>query len=438
MAGWLRTLYTGLLHLLLPLVLLYLLVRCLRERGYCAGWRQRLGGGPGGIHRLRGEGAKAGPLWVHAASVGEVRAAAGLVRGLLRDHPERPVLVTTTTPTGADQVAELFGREVSHAYLPLDLPWAVAAFLRRWQPELAVILEMEFWPNLYRAIAARRIPLLLANARLSARSAGRYRLLKPLVAATLGRIDRIAAQTGDDAERLRDLGGEALPITVTGSVKFDQAVPEDALNDGAALREELGGSERPVWIAASTREGEEELILAAHERVCTRHPEALLILVPRHPQRFDKVAALCRDSGMAMVRRSAGGAVRATTRVYLGDTMGELPIYYAAADVAFVGGSLVPTGGQNVLEPAALGRPVVLGPHDFNFSHIVRTLVAAGAAEQVADVRELATVIDQLLDAPGRRERMARNGFDLITRNRGATEQLLRQIDALLNGTEGS
>ncbi|MGM0476596.1 MAG: 3-deoxy-D-manno-octulosonic acid transferase, partial [Pseudomonadota bacterium] len=314
MAIGLRTLYTLVLHLLLPLVAAYLLLRCSREPGYCRGWRQRLGGGPGHA----GAGPTGRPLWVHAASVGEVRAAAPLIRGLRQRYPECEVLITTTTPTGAVQVAEAFGSGVRHAYLPLDLPWAVSAFLRRWRPRLAVIMEMEFWPNLFHAVRRHRIPLLLANARLSAKSAGRYARLRPLVAATLRCPDAIAAQNDDDARRLRALGAPEAAITVTGSVKFDQPVPEMAPENGAALREELGGADRPVWIAASTREGEEEQVLAAHEQLRESHPTALLLLVPRHPQRFDRVAELCRERGHALVRRGGNGVPGPETAVYLG------------------------------------------------------------------------------------------------------------------------
>lgn len=434
MATGQRILYTLLLHLLLPLVAVYLVLRCLRERGYCRGWRQRFGGGPG----RAGDGPTGRPLWVHAASVGEVRAAAPLIRGLRQRYPECEVLVTTTTPTGAAQVAAAFGSGVRHAYLPLDLPWAVAAFLRRWRPRLAVVMEMEFWPNLFHAVRRHRIPLMLANARLSAKSARRYARLRPLVAATLGCPDVIAAQNDNDARRLRALGAPGAVLTVTGSVKFDQPVPETALEDGAALREALGGADRPVWIAASTREGEEEAVLAAHEQLRESHPTALLLLVPRHPQRFDGVAALCRERGHALARRSEEATPGPETAVYLGDSMGELATFYAAADVAFVGGSLVPSGAQNMLEPAALGRPVLLGPSDFNFAAIARTLEAQGALRRVSDAAGLARAVASLLDDPARRQRMASEGHNLIRRNRGATERLLERIADLTNGTEGT
>ncbi|MGM0413407.1 MAG: lipid IV(A) 3-deoxy-D-manno-octulosonic acid transferase [Pseudomonadota bacterium] len=419
-----RALYTALLGVALPLIFAHLARRGLREPAYRRGWGQRLGWLP------RAARTETPPIWVHAASVGEVRAIAPLIRQLQADHPDTPLLLTTTTPAGAEQAAGLLRPEDRQAYLPLDCPGAVARFLDRARPRLAVIVEMELWPNLFAALRRREIPVLLANARMSARSARRYARLRRLIAPVLATPTRILAQAEDDASRLTELGAPAERVEVAGNLKFDLALPADLAERGAELRAALG--ERPVWIAASTREGEEESILAAHATVRRTHPDALLLLAPRHPQRFDEVARIIAANGGEPARRSRGELPDSGQPVYLADTLGELPVLYAAADLAFVGGSLVALGGQNVLEPAAVGRAVITGPSRYNFATITRGLEAAGALTEVADADALGRTVAELLADPERRAAMGAAGAELVAAHRGATQRLAAQVEAIL------
>jgi len=331
--------------------------------------------------------------------------------------------VTTTTPTGSERVRQRFGDQVFHVYAPYDLPDAVRRFLKGVRPRLAIVMETEIWPNLFRRCQRMGIPLVVANARLSIRSAHRYRQFQTLTRATLRRISVVAAQTQADAGRFIALGMEADRVQVTGNIKFDVTLPAELRERAAQLRRGWG-EQRPVWVAASTHLGEEETVLSAFAMVRTRSPQALLILVPRHPERFDKVAELCRRRGYDLARRSQGGQVGEETAVFLGDTMGELPLFYAAADVAFVGGSMVPTGGHNVLEPAALGVPVVVGPHTFNFLEIVRALLGNGGGERVWNETELATAVVRYLEDPKLRDAAGSCGRELVERNRGALTKL--------------
>lgn len=414
-----RVLYSLLLYLLTPGLLVYLGWRARREPAYREQWPRRFG--------VQAPAVPAGAIWLHAASMGEVQASAVFIRELRQAYPGVPLVVTTMTPTGAAHVERLFGEGVHHAYLPFDYPHAVALFLRTLRPRLAVIVEMELWPNLFAGIHRRGIPLLLINARLSAASARGYRRFRRLMAGVLACPDAIAAQSRDHARRLIHLGAPAERVTVTGSLKFDVTVPASATEQGEALRGMLG-AERPVWVAASTREGEEEGVLAAFDQVRGHVPAALLILVPRHPDRFQRVEALCRERGETVVTRSSGVPATPETSILLGDTMGEMPVYYAAADVAFVGGSLVPLGGQNVLEPAALGLPIVVGPHTFNFEQIVEQLVAQGGACRVADHHLLADAVIELLERPEQRADMGRRARALIEANRGATRRVMELV----------
>lgn len=420
-----RLLYSALTYLLAPLLPLYLLWRGIREPAYRRRWSERFGWLPSDLPK--------DGIWVHAASVGEVQAASGFIRALQTAYPGMPLLVTTMTPTGAAQLERLFGNAVRHCYLPFDMPHAVWLFLRRVRPKLGLVVEMEFWPNLFHGLRRRSIPFMVVNARLSQQSAHAYRRFGRFMEGVLNCPNRIAAQSNDDALRLLDLGAPGERVVVGGSLKFDQDVPASAREQGELLRQLLGVS-RPVWIAASTREGEEELVLDAHAQVRRAVPDALLILVPRHPDRFARAEALCVERDCRLVRRSSGQACGPHAEVYLGDTMGELPVLYAAADVAFVGGSLVPMGAHNVLEPAALGLPVLVGPHTFNFAQIVRQMVEAGACDQVADAGLLADAVIELLEDPERRSRMGRKGYALVQANRGASGRLLQEVKVLLGG----
>ena len=418
-----RHLYSLLWYLVTPGLLLYLAWRAWREPPYREQWPQRFGVWPPRVPQ--------GAIWLHAASMGEVQASAVFIRELRVAYPDVPLVVSTMTPTGAAHVQRLFGEGVHHAYLPFDYPHAAALFLRTLRPRLAVIVEMELWPNLFAAIRRRGIPLLLVNARLSAASARGYSRLRGLMAGVLACPDAIAAQSREHARRLIHLGAPAERMSVTGSLKFDVTVPASAREQGEALRAMLG-TERPVWIAASTRDGEEERVLDAFEEVRRSIPDTLLLLVPRHPDRFSRVASLCRERGYVTVTRSGGDPCDPDTQILLGDTMGEMPVFYAAADVAFVGGSLVPLGGQNVLEPAALALPVVVGPHTFNFEQIVQQLVARGGACQVADHYHLADAVIELLERPERRAEMGRRAHALIEANRGATRQVLALVEEFM------
>ncbi len=416
-----RSLYTGLLYLLLPLALLRLYWRGRRDTGHRQRWRERLGFVPT---------LSPGGLWVHAVSVGETRAALPLIRALLDRYPDLPLLVTTTTLTGSRQVREALGERVHHVYAPYDLPGATRRFLQRARPRLAVIMETELWPNLLRQCATAGIPVLLANARLSERSARGYGRIRGLTAALLRDVTLIAAQADADAARFRALG--APRVEVAGNLKYDLALPADLLERGRRLRRDLLGDQRLVWIAASTHAGEDEPILEAFARLRARWPALLLLLVPRHPERFDSVAALCRQRGFAVARRSGRNVCTPDSAVFLGDSMGELLLLYAAADLAFVGGSLVATGGHNVLEPALLGLPVLFGPHMFNFTEAGERLLEAEAAWRVADAGELAAAADRLLSDSELRQIAGQRGQAVVERHRGALAALLGLIERLL------
>lgn len=420
MSGAARATYTALLTLLLPLVLLRLAWRGRRNRGYWRRWGERLG-----RYRLP---ALEGSLWVHAVSVGEVQAAAPLIKALRARHPDRPVVVTTTTPTGSERVKAAFGDAVFHVYLPYDLPGPVNRFLRRVRPAAAVIMETEVWPNLFAACARWGVSITLANARLSERSAAGYRRIAPLTREALAHVTTIAARGEADAERFRALGAPAERVKVVGNLKYDLEVPRDLADRAEALRRDWGEG-RPVWVAASTHEGEDGKVLEAFARVRRDHPDCLLVLVPRHPERFDTVAALCERNGLAVVRRTEDRPVDPGIPVFLGDTLGELALFYAAADLAFIGGSLVPTGGHNMLEAAALGRAVVTGPHLFNFQEVSEHMLTAQALVRVEDADELGEAVARLLADSVERARMGEAGRALVAGNRGALERLVALIE---------
>lgn len=413
-----RVLYTLAWLLLLPVAFAYLAWRARRQPEYLAHWGERLGAAPSLGSRP--------VIWVHAVSVGETRAAVPLVQALLRDHPQCTLLMTHATPTGRATGRELFGDRITQAYLPYDLPWLVGRFLARARPRIGVFLETEVWPNLYAGCRARGLPLFLVNARLSARSAAGYTRFAPLIRPALAGLAGCAAQTGADATRLAALG--ASRVQVTGNLKFDFDPPADTADRVAALGKLLG--RRFVWLAASTRDGEEGLILDALVQLDLT--DLLLVLVPRHPQRFDPVARLIQSRGLTWARRSEGGPVPPTTRVLLGDSMGEMPVYYGACDLAFVGGSLLPLGGQNLIEACAAGRPVLIGPHTFNFAEAAELAVAAGAARRVADVSELVAAVRELHGDPEALAAMGMAGLGFAAAHRGATRRVLAMLDSCL------
>ncbi|MCY1282697.1 3-deoxy-D-manno-octulosonic acid transferase [compost metagenome] len=423
-----RHLYSLLFHLGLPLVGVRLFLRSRQAPAYARRIGERFACGLPPL--------KPGGIWVHAVSVGESIAAAPMIRALLERHPELPITVTCMTPTGSERIRALFAGEprIQHCYLPYDLPWTAARFLDRVRPTLAVIMETELWPNHIHQCARRGIPVALANARLSARSARGYARFAALTRPMLAEMSWLAVQTEAEAERFRQLGARPQRVTVTGSIKFDLHLDPSLGERAAALRDAWGASARPLWIAASTHAGEDEIILDAHRRLLERHPEALLILVPRHPERFAAVHALCQAHHFATRRRSTGEAVQAATQVLLGDTMGELLFLYALADLAFVGGSLVATGGHNLLEPAALGKPVLSGPHLFNFLEIAAQLREAGALQEVADAEALAAALLRLWGEPAAAQTMSAAGLAVLHANQGALDRLLDGLDRLLAG----
>jgi 3-deoxy-D-manno-octulosonic-acid transferase len=415
-------LYNVLIYLAAPAAILVQLWRGMRDPSYRGSLGERFGFGP----------AVEGPvIWVHAVSVGEVQAAQALVAQLLRRHPKYRLLLTTVTPTGAARARLLFGEQVLLRYVPFDLPGAVKRFFDRVQPRLAMILETELWPNLYGECGRRSVPLVLASARVSPRSIGKYRRLMSLFRKTLSHGIVIAAQSELDAERFRSIGAAPERTHVTGNIKFDFQPPAGIEALGRRWRDRNVPG-RPVWVAGSTHEGEEAIVLDAHRRVLERFPDALLILVPRHPQRFDTVRELLAKRHEAVAFRSAGAAITPATRVLLGDTMGELMMFYAASDVAFVAGSLAPIGGHNLLEPASVGLPVLTGPHNFNGEEIAGLLVDAGAARVVPDARQLAHAVTGLLGDPALREVMGAAGKAVLDSNRGALDRLLTLVDPLL------
>ena len=412
-----RRLYTLAGWLILPLALLHLLWRARKQPAYLRHWGERLGAAPWLVGRP--------VIWVHAVSVGETRAAAPLIEALLAHYPDHTLLLTHTTPTGRQTGAALFGSRVRQAYLPYDLPIFVARFLRRTKPRLGVILETEIWPNLLAACARAGMPVFLVNARLSERSARGYARLARLARASLGCFTGIAAQTAADAERFARLGARAV---VTGNLKFDVPPPSDTAQRAAELRAAFAG--RFVLLAASTREGEEALLLDALSRLDL--PDLLLVIVPRHPQRFDAVARLITARGLAYARRSTGEPPSPATRVYLGDSLGELFAFYAAADLAFVGGSLLPYGGQNLIEAAAAGVPILIGPHTWNFAAATAQASACGAALCVKDVGELVKAIKALYADPARRQAMAAAGRAFAQSQQGATARVMALLTAAL------
>jgi len=464
-----RYVYSVLTYVLRPVAFAVVLWRGIGDRGYWQGLGERFGfgappvaplarlGTPSGI----GSGARVGGsideprcLWVHAVSLGEVSAAAPLVRALRTRHPDLPLVLTTATPTGRARAVALFGDAVTVRFLPYDTPGAMRRFLARMRPRIAIIMETELWPNLYHQCRRRGVPIVLANARLSARSVSRYRRFGALFRDVFDGDTFVAAQSADDAARFVALGAAPSRTSVMGNLKFDIVVDAASVERGRVLRSAYWPG-RLVWIAGSTHAGEEEMVLTAHASMlgamrdsvpgggqgmaqgpmanseAPAAPGVLLLLVPRHPERFQSVADLLNRRGFRFERRSSGNPVRTDAQVLLVDTVGELAALYAAVDVAFVGGSLVPVGGHNVLEPAALGMPVVTGPYQSNAREIAATLLARGALLQVNDATELAARLSELLTDPAARRHMSARALQAVGANRGSLPRLLKLIESL-------
>ncbi len=407
--------YTLLVHLMLPVALVRLVWRARRQRGYVRHVGERFG-----FYKREAEGPF---IWLHAVSVGETRAAEPVIRMLRERHPDYRILLTHMTPTGRETGAQLFRDGVVQCYVPYDFPWAVARFLDHFRPRAAIIMETEIWPNLIQACAKRGIPCYLVNARLSEKSFKGYQRFGALAREALVTLTAISAQTADDARRLTALG--AGKVQVTGNVKFDTTPPDQLVELGREWRRGYGAS-RPVLLAASTRDGEEEVIL---EHLRDIHvPGLLTVIVPRHPQRFDEVAQTVQKQGFRLQRRSENAPIAAETNVLLGDSMGEMFAYYAACDLAFIGGSLLPYGAQNLIEACAVGKPVLIGPSNYNFAEATEGAVMAGAAVRVADAAKLAREAQKLLVDPGLQERMGQAALAFCAKHRGATARVLDLI----------
>jgi 3-deoxy-D-manno-octulosonic-acid transferase len=430
----LRAIYNALWWLVAPLAVLRLLIRSRKERGYREHIGERFGHTRG---RLPEDDAPL--IWVHAVSVGETRAAQPLIEALMKARPDARILLTHMTPSGRATSEQIFGDRVMRSYVPYDMPHAVRRFLRAWRPSLGLVMETEVWPTLIEECRRADVPLVLTNARMSARSFKRAAKFGKGTREVFGGFSRVLAQSPSDAERLTALG--ARNVAVLGNLKFDMSTPPELAARGHAWRAAIGN--RPVWVAASTREGEEELVLQAFAALGVE--DALLILVPRHPQRFNEVAALVEKTGLRYERRSTwapgaagasaqGGArpLPANVTVLLGDSMGELGAYYAASDLAFIGGSLLPLGGQNLIEACAVGVPVLIGPHVFNFTQATADAVAAGAAVQVQDPAELARALRELFNDKARRTAMGGAASAFAARHRGATARTVGVLMALL------
>jgi len=417
-----RNVYTFLLYLLLPFTPLKLLWRARKQPEYLAHWQERYGFYQFNLNKP--------VIWLHCVSVGETRAAEPLIKALLAQHPNHAILLTHTTPTGRATSEQLFGNSVSRVYLPYDLPFAVERFLRHFKPAVGVLMETELWFNLIAGCQQHSIPLLLANARLSEKSAQGYGKLGKVARQGLQGLVAFAAQTEQDAARLQNLG--ANNVSIIGNIKFDVAPQEDAITKARLLRKALGNL-RPVFLAASTREGEEELILDAI--AAAGIPNLLTMIVPRHPQRFDAVAELLKKRTSGFARRTSLGSdavVSPQTCFVLGDSMGEMFTYYASCDVAFIGGSLLPLGGQNLIEACSMGKPVLIGPHTFNFEQATEMAIAAGAAERVQNSSDLAQHLQALITNPGKQNAMRDAALRFSGESRGATERTLNLLNQYL------
>ncbi len=415
--------YNLLLHLLLPFVYLRLLWRGRTVPTYKQNIEQRFGG-----HKnLPQHG-----IMIHAVSLGETLAAQPLVNALLKNYPHFPVIITNTTATGAERARALWGDKVTQCYLPYDYSWAMDKFLAHSQPRLIIVMETELWPNLLALAQRKKIPVLLANARLSAKSAEGYSKIQGLMTPMLQALSVLAAQDQDTAQRFLDLGAPATTVQVTGSLKFDLTLPDNLAERALELKQQWQLDGRPIWVAASTHDGEDEIVLAAFKHIQQQFNQALLMLVPRHPERFDQVAELITKQGFSMARRSQQQAVTPDIEVFLADSMGELLLWLAVADVAFVGGSLVNVGGHNPLEPAALAVPIVTGQTMFNFKQITEILLQAGALKQAANSQELAGVVCDWLNNPEQKQQAGQAALQVVNANKGALAKHLAIVEGLL------
>ena len=423
----LRAVYNIIFFLCVPLLLVRIFWRGWRDRAYRQRWQERFSCKLPAAPSQR-------PVWIHAVSVGETVAATPIVNHL-RDHfPTLPILFTTTTPTGAAAAMNRFGESILQVFFPYDLPHVVSRYVEHFNPRLLILMETELWPNLLNCCQGKNIPVLIANARLSEKSASRYRRFPSITGTMLSSIDCFAVQSKEDRDRFLSLGAANDLIEVTGSLKFDVELPPSTAESGQALRRFLG-TNRAVVMAGSTRDGEEELLLETFKELRNRYPDLLLLIAPRHPERFDIVADLCRKERVRVSRKSFNDPCTSEIQVYLIDSMGELPSFYAAADVAFVGGSLLPYGGHNVLEPAALGIPVVVGRYTYNFSDIVAILRSVGALTIADKPSDIGKRLEEWLNNSDARDRAGTAGRDIVMENRGAAAKVMQIVAKMISAS---
>lgn len=418
-----RLLYSAILYLLSPFLLLRLLMRGRKAPAYLSRWGERFG--------YYKKPQSQAIIWFHTVSVGEAEAAFPLINTLAEQYPNSKILVTTTTPTGSARVKAFLGHRVDHVYLPYDTPGAMRRFYRCFRPKIGIILETEIWPNMLYQAKRYGVPTVIVNARLSEKSAKGYAKLGSFMRQTLADVTHVCAQTQDSAKRFMTLGLAAKKVSVPGNIKFDMSLPAN-LNEQAEVIRRDWFQQRPSWIAASTHDGEDELLLTAFARVKERFPNCLLVLVPRHPERFNAMARLCEKRGFSLTRRSQQRSSRVNTDIFLLDTLGELKLYYGTVDIAFVGGSFVPTGGHNMLEPAALAVPILFGPSVYNFSEVSRRLLEQQAAIQVGDERQLAQQLIELFEHSEKRDQMGSAGQCFVEQNKGAMNKVALQIADIL------
>lgn len=420
-----RVFYTLLLALAAPLLLWGLYRTKPGKPRFGARWKEHFGFTP----RLA---TTTAPIWIHAASVGEAIAIVPVIKALKQAYPEQAIVVTTTTSTGAEQVAKL-GELVEHRYMPIDFAWCVRGFLKTIKPQLFLIVEKELWLNTLSCVHNQKIPTIIVNARLSERSAKRYHSFSFFTHQLLNKIDKILCLHDDDAQRFIDIGAQQHQIAVTGSIKYDITIANTVFEQAQSLRQQLG-KQRPIFVAASTHQGEDEQVLDAYQLVQQQFTNALVIIVPRHPQRFDSVAKLAIDRGLNVHRRTDTTPIKANTQLYLADTMGEMLVMLATADVTFMGGSLVgeKVGGHNLLEPAAVAKPAITGPSFYNFEDITQQLLTAGAIEICQDSHQLALQLIALFNDPERQQKMGAQGQRIVLENQGAVNKTVTNISPYL------
>lgn len=414
-----RHFYSSLFYLIIPFILLRLLWRSIKSPAYRYRWRERFA--------FYNKSYPQDVIWFHAVSVGESEAVFPLVKQIQKQYPNVNILITTTTPTGSARVKAVMHDSVIHVYLPYDMPDAICRFICCFKPKLAVIMETEIWPNLFMACGKREIPLYIINARLSEKSSHGYQKIPSLVRPALAQVSLVATQTKDDAKRFVSIGADRDKVKTLGNIKFDIKVPQEIIEQGIQIKIDLF-SGRFVWLIASTHKDEESIFLALYQEIKKKIPELLLVIVPRHPERFSDVKKQCEQQQLAVVLRTSKEKLRLDTDVYLADTLGELKMLYASADVAFVGGSMVSSGGHNILEAAAVGVPVMFGPYMSNFKEIARKVLAANAAIQCEDEAALILNLLILYNEPSYRATLAENAKAFVIQNQGATDKICKTL----------